>query len=471
MKKFYLLIILCVGFISCTKSQVKITSPTHATYDAVALAYCKAENITLDYEKQAINSAVFELKSYGLWNTAVLQCYPMLGAYQTHSLIDTNVKLIPTGTWNVDALLGSNGNGTTGYAKTTFTPATSASSDVHVSYYLGTDVNTGATQIDIGCASSGSNFWVSSSLSASSLFYMNLYDYTATQSGGTNGNTKGYYCMNLLSGTSSLDRNGATVATFTNGGYAKTTTAVYLGAFNNVGTATNFTSRQFRWVTLGNGLTAQNKIDLEKVCYNYQMALNRGFRVFDYFYGDSYTFGAYTGRTWYNTWTALLDSITGRTCVNNGISGLAVTQHRVSGNSIDSTGIVTYGPRCGNLYFTFSTDNEINQALTVAPFTNTIANMDTNQARLIRYTHNTKNWSTSRIRIIAGYYQFASDSAVHYPWQRGLQNLAQNLGLKWISNINYQTAHGGDANIQANINHPSLSPAQINIATNVSQNE
>jgi len=442
-------------------------------YDSNAQAYIKAEKITSETQKRALSNLAYRLKNKSIWTIEVVSL-PFLGTYQTHNLKDTSTfKLTYNGTYTLSAT-GFKPNGTTGYATTTFTPSVNCTSDSHMAIFMGDDNSTEVTGIyDIGCTSAGNKYFALSSQywnnAALNDQIIGIHaDVNVIQDGNYNGNSSGFYCTNRLSGTNYLDKNGIQMFSAADAG-ALPVTPVYIGALNTSPAAGNFTNREFRYVGLGNGLTSQQRIDYDAIISQFELELGRGFTEYNWMFGDSYTYGAYSGRTRFNTWVYKLDSIFGgkKVFINNGVSGLAMTQHRVSGASLDKTTLPTCGPHDNVLAFCFSTDNDINQALTVSPATNTVAHMDSDITVILKYAHNTKLWSYSKMVCIEDWYVPPVDSALHNPWHRGAMSACTALGIATISHQAYMTTNGGNANvINAGVNdHPSY-VAQLRAAIN-----
>lgn len=448
--------------------------------DSLALATIAAMGITDSTQKAAISVAIAQARGLGLLSKKIA-FYGFIGGTGTtnkYNIFDTSkYTLTFNGGWTHSAT-GSLPNGTTGYAQTGFIPSVELTSGSQFCGYFGANNITSGGGIDMGVASSGPgiNMWLSAGFSSTS------FDPFANNGTGTSidgylrGNSEGFISTNKIGTSCNLYGNGGVQLgpTVTDaGGYA--TREFYLGAFNNVGSAAFFSNRELRTVVLSDGLTTTELGWLEQIVYEFNYSLGRANQTYNWIFGDSFTYGVYGTRTISNNWVALLETALGQVCINNGKSGQAITQNRVIGNSLDKTTIPIKSKRDNKLVFAYSAYNEYLTALTVSPFTNTIANMQADFTTLLQYCVNNLGWSYSDITVVAGYYVVATDpdyTAINL-WMDGLRDTAISLGCHTIDNRAYEAANGGDTLVIQAFNpyneHPNAA-AQPVLSTNIAAN-
>jgi len=215
--------------------------------------------------------------SNNLWDS-LTAFYPMLGGNsagckfnaKNPTDLDASYRLSFVGGWTFD-ISGATSNGTNAYANTFLTASTLSLNNSHLSIYLGSNNAPGG---------SGKNYMGA----AQSNYFLIAQDGTPNWFYGVNStgnslgsiNTQGMIIA-ASSGTTneSLFRNGtrlttASVPTRLSVGYS-----VYIGAMNNNGTAQGFYANQYRFATIGNGLTAAQASTLTTIINTFQTTLGR----------------------------------------------------------------------------------------------------------------------------------------------------------------------------------------------------
>lgn len=261
------------------------------SYDIDAIAFfdrvTAAGGSLSDLEKYAINQLILDMKSYSIW-TKMKAIYPMVGA--SAAACAQNLKSSSfTGTFNGGWTYASTGvtpNGTSGYMNTGLIPNTNLSvNSTHLSYYSRTN-NAGTTDIsEMGCVSSGIflpllQFKIyGKEGTTNNQFLAQVYDYnTGTQILQNGTDSLGYF---IMSRTSSIllraYKNNSTIASATSTHTQTTmpTNNLYLGAWNQNGTANKFIDRQCAFASIGDGLTDTEASNLYTAVNSFQVSLSR----------------------------------------------------------------------------------------------------------------------------------------------------------------------------------------------------
>lgn len=245
--------------------------------DPDATAFLLATGITDVTIQSAINVLVFDLKNYGIW-TKMQAIYPMVGGTATtHKFnlknpADTNAafRLSFNGGWS-HSVNGALPNGTNAYADTFFIPNTNFSStDIHLSYYSGTN-SIGGITIDMGVIQSPPTIIVDLTASYSSLGSFTQLSGTAFIS-AANADGRGYYIGSRIGSALRLFKNGSQIASNLSsiaGGLP--TINIRIGQRN----PDHYTNRQCRFATIGVGLTVTEVANLYTAIQSFQTTLGR----------------------------------------------------------------------------------------------------------------------------------------------------------------------------------------------------
>ena len=219
------------------------------------------------------------LVSNGLWDK-MLAFYPMLGGnssgckFNGRNPVDTDggYRLVFNGGWTYNAS-GATSNGTNAFANTflsasTITPLTSQ----HMSIYLGNNSAPAGAGRNYAGAASG-NYFVIGQDGTPSWFY-GVSDAGTTFS--STPNTQGNITIAADSTINSvLYKNGSAIRTVANGNGQSIPYSTYLAAMNNAGTTIQYYANQYRFATIGYGLSAAQVSTLSTIINTFQTSLTR----------------------------------------------------------------------------------------------------------------------------------------------------------------------------------------------------
>jgi hypothetical protein len=225
-------------------------------------------------EKTATNQLVLDLKANSLW-TPMKAIYPMVGA--SAAACAQNLKSSSfTGTFTAGWTFASTGvtpNGSSAYMDSGLIPSGNVGQDnAHLSVYSRSNI-TGSSIVDIGCLNTV-RFYIITNFSNFTLVSLNgLGD-----PGGTLiTDTRGFFTTSRInSATVKMYKNGSvqsTVAQLSTG--VNTLRTVYLGAYNENGTANYFSNRQYSFASIGDGLTDTEASNFYTAVQAFQTTLSR----------------------------------------------------------------------------------------------------------------------------------------------------------------------------------------------------
>jgi hypothetical protein len=259
-------------------SRAIVAIPT--VQDLDAQNFLVAAGITDSTQAQAVQNLTAGLKYYSLWSK-MQAAYPFVGGTSTTQKFnlkspfdaDASFRLTFSGGWT-HSTNGALPNGTNGFANTFYIPNTSGSqNDAHASLYLRT--NTAVNVKDFG-ASQGS---------PTRQTYIGARDASNAQAWGLNSgsvdvgsqaNSQGLWTVTRSDATSVLGyKNGTLLNTNALPSTGQNTVAYYISAFNNNGTAGQFSNRQVAFGSIGTGLSGTDLTNLYTVVQAYQTALSR----------------------------------------------------------------------------------------------------------------------------------------------------------------------------------------------------
>lgn len=249
-------------------------------FDAAAAAYFTAAGITDATQKNAYNTLVVGLKAANLY-TKFYALYPMLGGSATsHKFnainpVDSNAafRLSFSGGWTHSSN-GALPNGTNAYADTFLTPNTTLSlNNTHISFYSRTNIS--EVKVEFGTQNAASTKRL--------LFQARIADITyAAVNGGVGAvsfadtDSRGFYIASrIISTTEKLYKNGSLSGTGVLASDGLSTNSLYLGCFNNNGTAGFFSSKQVAFASAGQGFTDSEAATFNTLVTNFQTTLGR----------------------------------------------------------------------------------------------------------------------------------------------------------------------------------------------------
>jgi hypothetical protein len=219
------------------------------------------------------------LVSNGLYNK-ITAFYPMLGGnsegckFNAKNPIDTNAayRLTFNGGWTYN-VSGMTSNGTNAYADTYLAPSALTIDNQHISIYLtNNSAPASSGRIYMG-ASNGSKYTLVGQTGTPNWFF-GINSDGATYSPI---NTQGMIVVSSTGGTNTdqLYRNGSILYNINTGTKSTVGFSHFIGAFNNSGTAQQFYSNQYRFATIGSGLTAAEVSTLSTIINTFQTSIGR----------------------------------------------------------------------------------------------------------------------------------------------------------------------------------------------------
>jgi hypothetical protein len=257
-----------------------------ASFDADAQAFfdrVTAAGGTLSTtEKTATNQLVLDMKSAGIW-TAMRAVYPMVGA--SAAACAQNLKSSSfTGTFSSGwtfASTGVTGNGTSAFMDTLLTPNISlTANNTHFTIYSRTNVAS-LSQQDMGCDDGGASAFlpiieVNSRTDANNFRYRG-YDYTSHQLDTSNTDSRGFFHANNLTSTNQKTyKNGIQQGQITIAQtYGLPSYKLSLAGRNDGGTTFNFSTRQYAFASIGDGLTDTQASNFYTAVQAFQVSLSR----------------------------------------------------------------------------------------------------------------------------------------------------------------------------------------------------
>jgi hypothetical protein len=222
------------------------------------------------------------LVSNGLWDKMVA-FYPMLGGnsngckFNGKNPVDSDAayRLTFNGGWTFNSS-GATSNGTNAYANTFLTASTiTPLNSQHLSIYMGnTNVSGVVSRFYAGVSGAGGFFGVG--FDASRHWYWGVSDNGGKVFPFTEAISQGNILITAnATSLSLLYRNGGQVQTTTNDNGKSIPYSLYIGAYNNAGTATSYYNNQYRFSTIGYGLSATQQATLSTIINTFQTTLSR----------------------------------------------------------------------------------------------------------------------------------------------------------------------------------------------------
>lgn len=255
-----------------------------ASFDADAAAFfarvTAAGGTLSNTEKVATNQLVLDMKSAGIW-TPMKAIYPMVGA--SAAACAQNLKSSSfTGSFTSGWTFASTGvtpNGTSAFMDSNLNASGNlTANNWHLSYYSRTN-NAVSVDFDFGTGDALGNF-------SSSLFLRRSGNTSAFDSGNASGNFRisttitdstGFFVGKI---TSSSDRkyirnNSVIVSSTTTNSNVLQSYNLYLAAYNQIGTALYFGSKQCAFASIGDGLTDTQASNFYTAVQAFQTTLSR----------------------------------------------------------------------------------------------------------------------------------------------------------------------------------------------------
>ena len=234
------------------------------TYDADAQAYFTANTaITSDADKNAINTLFLNAKSKGyytkikmwnfpIWSSATANKWNLVNPLDT----DAAFRFTYTTGWShtSSGMTGTNAN-----AIPYITPSANLTvNNTHMAVYIGTNTVAGS-KVEMGVGVGGTLVPIMMLMSryTADKAQSNAYNLTTNQLTPTNTDARGLYVSSRVSNVlHKIYKNGNILATDTNTNTnTLPTLGLRIGALNSNGSIVQYTDRQFRFISIGTGLT------------------------------------------------------------------------------------------------------------------------------------------------------------------------------------------------------------------------
>jgi hypothetical protein len=234
-------------------------------------------------EQTAVNNLVIDMKATGTW-TGMKAIYPMVGG--SAAACAQNLKSSSfTGTfssgWTFSSL-GITPNGISAFLNTNFIPSSqSINNNTHMSFYSRSNIQEPKTDMGIFKAadvrwSMEANYY---SAGVSYGFASDQYNYSTGRASGANINSQGFYLGTRTNSTTHKGfKNSSQIGT-TNTGVSGDITNIdaniYIGGTNAVGQPALYSSKQFAFASIGDGLTDTQATNLYNSVQTFQTTLSR----------------------------------------------------------------------------------------------------------------------------------------------------------------------------------------------------
>ena len=267
---------------SHAKSWAGATDIVGITTDADAQAFITAAAITDPTQQTAINNLVVGMKADGIW-TKMKAIYPFVGGTaSTHKWnlkdprdLDAAFRLVFNGGWTHSSN-GATPNGTNGYADTRFNPSLAMTlNSTSMSVYSRT--NNASEIVDFGGSAVSSRMIMAIKWSNNDSYY-DMYNTSTnriTYSVGA-GSSSGLFISNRTSNVVfNIWKNNTKLTTNTNAQILTLPNKVlFLGA-NNSTTIENYSTRQYAFAHIADGLTDTEAANLYTRVQAFQTSLSR----------------------------------------------------------------------------------------------------------------------------------------------------------------------------------------------------
>jgi hypothetical protein len=241
-------------------------------------------------EVSATETLVANLKANSLW-TPMKAIYPMVGASAAacaQNLKSSSFTGSFTSGWTFSST-GATPNGTSAYFNTGLVPNTNLGvNNTHLSYYSRTNSLGTTGKSEMGCVNNSILFLpllqlgiYTREIPNNNRFLSQIYSYEVSGSQQINiagSDSQGYFISSRTSSTlfNAYKNNsniGSTTATHTQ--TTMPTNNLYLGAWNENGTAAKFSDRQCAFASIGDGLTDTEASNFYTAVQAFQTTLSR----------------------------------------------------------------------------------------------------------------------------------------------------------------------------------------------------
>ena len=219
------------------------------------------------------------LVSNGLYDK-ITAFYPLLGGnsdgckFNGKNPVDTNAgyRLVFNGGWTFNPS-GATSNGTNAYADTFLAPSAITLNSQHLGIYLANNsAPTGTGRNYIGAAVPTPRYCSIGQDGGANWFYG-----LSSAGGGTSSSSRQGMIIAASSGgtTDSIYRNGTVFHTTTGVVRSVINVSIYIACFNNNGSPQQYYANQYRFATIGSGLTAAEVSTLSTIINTFQTSIGR----------------------------------------------------------------------------------------------------------------------------------------------------------------------------------------------------
>ena len=254
-----------------------LVQPSGPSYGTLTTAWIAATGETDLTILGALNTLETDMATYGLtakmkalWpfcgGTAAKHKYNFMDAQDT----DAAFRLVFNGGWTHSSN-GALPNGTNAYANTKYNPNVSGSlNDEHLSYYSRTNSN--GTEVEIGAQSGSAASLLEIRTSGTTYSIIN----GATYMTYLDANSLGFYKANrTASNVTNAWKNGTKLVASSNASSTLVNNEIYLGAYNNGGTLSYYSTKQCALASIGLGLSDSEAANFYTAVQAFQTTLSR----------------------------------------------------------------------------------------------------------------------------------------------------------------------------------------------------
>lgn len=264
-------------------SRAIVAVPT--VQDLDAQNFLVAAGITDSTQAQAIQNLTAGLKFNSLWDK-MQAIYPFVGSTATTQKFnlkspfdtDASFRLVFNGGWTHSST-GALPNGTNAFADTKYIASTSSNlTSAHFSIYSRT-AGSAAFQMELGVANGDAQRMLIVTRWSTDITFADLFSVNQRSVISPAPTSTGLFTVSRnASNEMIVYRNGSSIGTntSTDGTASLPTLAPYLSAYNNAGSAANFSNKQLAFATIGSKLgTSTENSNFYTVVQAYQTALSR----------------------------------------------------------------------------------------------------------------------------------------------------------------------------------------------------
>jgi hypothetical protein len=251
---------------------------SYSAFDPDAQLFITNAAITEPVQQNAVNNLVLSLKSYGIWSK-MNAIYPFIGGTSsTHKYnlkdprdLDAAYRLVFNGGWVHDSN-GIKGNLTNTFADTKLAYSTLNSG--HLSIYSRSNIEEAGIVFDMGSQNTGGRNQVLSLYTSIDLVLSAMNSDTYPRAAMTN--SSGLFLTNRTSSTATnLWRNGGKLIQSTVAVAGTPNLSIYLGASQSLAGATYFSSKNYAFSSIGDGLTDTEAANYYTAVQAFQTTLSR----------------------------------------------------------------------------------------------------------------------------------------------------------------------------------------------------